>query len=369
MAKIFGLVAEFNPFHNGHKIFIDQIRKKYHPDVLIAVMSGNFVQRGDFAVLDKWQRAKIAVENGIDIVVELPFSGAVQPANIFAEQSVKILHALGVTDIVFGTEETMDFENHAQMILNSQTNFDQDFDKSYAENLNDSLQGIGIDTRQKPNQLLGLNYTLAIMKSSYIMKSHSILRVKSQYSATRVRELLNSEEELSLGKLVPKNSLFALKNNSILTWNDFYPFLRYKVLTNSTNELQLTYQMVEGLNFKVKKETEHTHNFNELLFAIKSKRYTLARIRRLLMYVLMNVNTEEMTSALDNLYLHILSFNEVGQQYLNRIKKNIEVPLITKVGKTENELLNLQLRVDNVRKMIDGKEQNFGVIPYIKGEN
>ena len=94
MTNIYGFVAEFNPFHNGHKLFIEQIKETYHPDVLIAVMSGNFVQRGDFSILSKWQRAKIAVDYGVDLVVELPFAYAVQPAQLFAQGAINLLHEL-----------------------------------------------------------------------------------------------------------------------------------------------------------------------------------------------------------------------------------------------------------------------------------
>lgn len=368
MTKVFGFVAEFNPFHNGHKLFIDRIKNTYHPDVLIAVMSGNFVQRGDFAVLNKWQRAQIACDNGVDLVIELPFYGAVQPANIFAETAVKILADLGVTDIVFGTEEEINFQNYAEK-LNRQVGFQQDYHLSYAQNFNNALNDLGIDTSDKPNQLLGLNYSLAILQNDYPIQIHPLIRESNGYSATKIRKNLSLKNGLSIADQLPNESYMMLSKQPILTWNDFYPYLRYKILTNSTNELQLTYQMVEGLNYKVKKEINNASSFEDFLFRIKSKRYTLARIRRLLMYVLMNVNTEDMQLATKELYLHILSFSNVGQKYLNSYKKQLQIPLITKVGKPQSALMTLEIRADNVRKLIDGKEQNFGVIPYIKGEN
>ena len=92
MTKVYGFVAEFNPFHKGHQLFIEKIKQQYHPDVLIAVMSGNFVQRGDFAILDKWNRAQLAIENGVDLVVELPFAFALEPAQFFAQGALKLLN-------------------------------------------------------------------------------------------------------------------------------------------------------------------------------------------------------------------------------------------------------------------------------------
>lgn len=368
MTKIFGIVAEFNPFHNGHKMFVDMIREKYHPDVLIAVMSGNFVQRGDFAVLDKWKRSQIAVENGVDIVIELPFSSAVQPADIFARKSVELLNQIGVTDIVFGTEQKIDFVEAANKLLNDKGQFHQQYDRSYAENLNEQLQSLGINTIDKPNQLLGLNYSLTIVKNNYPIIIHSLVREPNGYSATQIREQLLTSPELTKSS-VPKETFESLKYSSIYTWNDFYSFLRYKILTNSTNELQLVYQMVEGLNFKLKKEIKNKDSFDQFLTAVKSKRYTLARLRRLLLYVLMNVSTKEMTAALNSSYLRILGFNDTGRQYLNHNKKQINIPLITRVGKQESGLFATELKADGVWQLISGKEQNFGVIPYIKGEN
>lgn len=369
MAKIYGFVAEFNPFHNGHKQFIDQIRKKYHPDVLIAVMSGNFVQRGDFAVLNKHLRAQTAVENGVDLVVELPFVQTVQPANIFAESAIQILRQIGITDLVFGTEAEMDFPQLARRVIIEQMEFKQDFTHSYAENLHQQLLQIGVDTANKPNQLLGLNYTTAIEKKGYPIKVHSLLRTQDGFSATKIRQSLGSQDWSNIVDMVPQGTYDLLRSQKIITWNDFYPFLRYKILTNTTNELQLMYQMVEGLNFKLKKEISRTDDFEKLLFSVKSKRYTLARIRRLLMYVLINVDNKEMISALTQTYLRILGFSHTGQQYLHQQKKNFNIPLITKVGQSEHNLMNLELRADSVYQLVNHEEQNFGVIPYIKGEN
>lgn len=198
---------------------------------------------------------------------------------------------------------------------------------------------------------------------------HQIIRNPSRFSATYIRKNIGSENGLSIDKLVPEKTLLSLMNTPILTWNDFYFFLRYKILTNSTNDLQLVYQMVEGLEYKIKKEMPTSKTFDEFLMSVKSKRYTLARLRRLAMYTLMNVNDKEITDSQADLYIHVLAFNITGQRYLNKYKKNIEIPLITKVGKTESDLMKIELKADAVRKLVNGQEQNFGVIPYIKGDN
>ncbi|WP_125769929.1 nucleotidyltransferase [Companilactobacillus furfuricola] len=367
--RVFGIVAEFNPFHNGHQHFIEQIHTKYHPDVLIAVMSGNFVQRGDFAILDKHTRAKNAVDHGIDLVIELPFAKAVQPADMFANKSVELLHSLGVTDIVFGTEEELDFQNAAKLMCQNRLEFAQDFHTNYAQNLNNSLKQHGIDTFDKPNQLLGINYVAAIMEHGFDIQEHFILRPQHGFSATNIRKNLLSKSSLSVDKSIPKDVENDLSQQQLITWEKFFPYLRYNILSKSLDELQLIYQMVEGLENKVKKDAYSADSFDSLSQLIKSKRYTLARIRRLLMYVLINVENEEMKTALADDYLQVLAFDQVGQKYLNSIKKQLDIPLITRVGKQQAQQSSLAIKADSIYQMINQQEQNFGVIPYIKEEN
>lgn len=366
MQKIFGFVAEFNPFHNGHKLFIDEIKKKYHPDVLIAVMSGNFVQRGDFAVLDKWQRTQIAIENGVDLVVELPFSKAVQPSNLFAEAAIKILSQMGVTDLVFGSESQIDFLSIAKRL--GDLEFKQEFNQNYAQNYNQALLELGVDTENSPNKLLGINYVAAIENQHLEMNVHTILRKDQRYSATKIRNILLADNDLSYDKLVPGQTFDFLKHEQLFSWENFYPYLRYNILTKTVNDLQLMYQMVEGLNFKLKKEIGTSDTFEQFLYKVKSKRYTLARIRRLLMYVLNNVDVNSMERAFSQDYLRVLGFDSVGQKYLNNLKKQTDIPLITRVGKQEQELMALDLRADTVYQLVTNKEQNYGMIPYIKEE-
>lgn len=366
MQKIFGFVAEFNPFHNGHKLFIDEIKKKYHPDVLIAVMSGNFVQRGDFAVLDKWQRTQIAIENGVDLVVELPFSKAVQPSNLFAEAAIKILSQMSVTDLVFGSESQIDFLSIAKRL--GDLEFKQEFNQNYAQNYNQALLELGVDTESSPNKLLGINYAAAIENQHLEMNVHTILRNDQRYSATKIRNILLDGNDLSYDKLVPDQTFDFLKHEKLFSWENFYPYLRYNILTKTVNDLQLMYQMVEGLNFKLKKEISTSDTFEQFLYKVKSKRYTLARIRRLLMYVLNNVDVNSMERAFSQDYLRVLGFDSVGQKYLNNLKKQTDIPLIARVGKQERKLMALDLRADTVYQLVTNKEQNYGMIPYIKEE-
>ena len=133
-------------------------------------------------------------------------------------------------------------------------------------------------------------------------------------------------------------------------------------------ELQQIYQMVEGLENKLKKEIVSSNNFEQFIEQVKSKRYTMARLRRLMLYTLLNVKESEINNVYKNPYLRILGFNSTGQRYLNSLKKN-ELPLITRVGKNEKQTLDLEIRADRIRQLVTDQEQNFGKIPYMKGVN
>ena len=364
MTKIYGVVAEFNPFHNGHKIFIDTIKQKYHPDVLIAVMSGNFVQRGDFAVLDKWDRAKLAVDLGVDLVIELPLAFAVQPAELFAQGAMKLLNLLKIDTLVFGTEKELDFIKMAKKVLIANDKFEQDYRQSSATNLTSYYQSLGIDITDLPNQMLGLNYVQQIEKFHYPISFQTILR-KSGFSATSVRKDLKLGASVSIA--VPKLTDQMINKNQTYTWDDFYPYLRYQVINSDISELHSIYQMVEGLEYKLKKEITVSENFEDFLNRVKSKRYTRARLRRLMIYVLMNVKPAEVESVYENPYLRVLGFNENGRKFLNQHKKDLN--LITKVGKKEAQTLELEVRADQIFQLQSKQAQDFGKMPYMKGVN
>lgn len=363
MQKIYGFVAEFNPFHNGHKLFIDEIKQKFHPDVLIAVMSGNYVQRGDFAVLDKWKRAQIAIENGVDIVVELPFAYAVEPADLFAKGAILLLDKLKVNNLVFGTETDLDFESVASEMLELNTEFKQDYQNNYATNLTEFYKKSGIDVLEHPNQLLGINYVQQILKNAYSMKVNTIIR-QGSVSATKIRQ--DFHDGITIEDLVPKSSLSALKNDKIISWDDLFPYLKYRILSDSSCELHGIYQMVEGLENKFKKEISNG-DFSGFLDCVKSKRYTRARLRRLALYTLMNIHDEEINAVYGDPYLRVLGFDRIGQNYLNELKKDSE--FIVRVGKNERNTLSLDLKADSIRKLIDNREQNFGKIPFMEGKD
>ncbi|PMD73398.1 nucleotidyltransferase [Companilactobacillus nuruki] len=366
MTGIYGFVAEFNPFHNGHKLFIDTIKQKYHPDVLIAVMSSNFVQRGDFAILDKWDRTVAAIDSGVDLVIELPVGYAVEPADLFAKGAIKLLDLLKIDHLVFGTENQIDFSKMSQRILQIDTDFEQDYQKNSATNLTDFYRSKGIDIAKLPNQMLGLNYAMQIEKQQVGIEISTIERHESQFSATEIRKRLVTKE--SIEELVPVTIEKMLHQSSTVSWSDYFVYLKYQIINSSTTELQQIYQMVEGLENKLQKEISTSDSFNQFMEQIKSKRYTMARLRRLMVYTLLNVKKTEIDNLYNNPYLRVLGFDTIGQKYLKSLKKE-DLNLITRVGKKEKKILDLEIRADRIRQLVTDQEEDFGRIPYMKGVN
>lgn len=367
--KICGIVAEFNPLHNGHKYLIDQVKKQLRPDFLIVVMSGNFVQRGEFASFDKWSRTKVALELGVDLVVELPFQYAVASADIFAQGAIEILNSLGCTDLVFGTENPdFDYEQAASEILEHETigNFG-DYSQSYANQINDFYEKLGIKVTN-PNQMLGLNYVLQIRKHNFAITPTAIKRVAVAHDDKQVRNNFASASQLR-EKLVNNESIEQYVPELIGNYiqGDYFKLLKYQIIASPLEELTEIYQMSEGLENKIKQEISNAESLEDLLQRIKSKRYTYARLRRLLLYIVLNVKKPEVGSAKN--FIHILGFNQQGQSWLNQINHDSQLPIITKVGKKDglkNGIMALQIKVDEIYSLFSKTDQNFKRKPEMK---
>lgn len=178
--SVVGVIAEFNPFHSGHEFLLNQARLVAKSDPIIVIMSGNYVQRGDVALLDKWERAKVALASGADLVFELPFNYAVQPADIFASGGIKLLASLGVTDLVFGAEdENLNFQELGDKIANiTEHNIDfSDYTKTYATQYNQMVTDeVGYEVNQ-PNLMLAVAYAVANTKLGHPLQLHPIRRL------------------------------------------------------------------------------------------------------------------------------------------------------------------------------------------------
>ena len=241
--KIIGIIAEYNPFHNGHLYQIEKVKEIYPESIIIVAMSGNFLQRGEPAIVDKWVRAKQALLNGVDVVVEIPIAGCVQPADRFAENGVRILNNMGCEELFFGAEHAeYDFMTYAQLVQNLDSTEFSKKNISYAEAFQEAVAakiGHNIDS---PNDVLGLAYAKANLKFGKKLKLNPISRNVAGYhdkslspnsniaSATAIRKVLFSKDHNLVDKYLP--SYQDLKDEKYISWDDFWPFLRYKLISS-----------------------------------------------------------------------------------------------------------------------------------------
>ncbi len=381
--KSCGVIVEYNPFHNGHRYHLKQARLQSQADVIICAMSGNFLQRGEAAIIDKWQRANSALQNGADIVLELPFEWAVQSADYFAQGGVNMLAAIGCECLCFGTDshEKIDYQHLGQFLHQNRQQLDRLFHQtadeklSYAENMIRVFQALEMDIpfdHKQPNHILGLSYAKANSQLTKPMELLAIERKNSGYhdkaftsetiaSATAIRRGIFRGEEIS--SYVPSSSLVHLTEQKV-SLEDFFPYLKFRLLTMDLAELQQIYQMEEGLAVRMKKCIANCETYESFVNQLKSKRYSQTRIQRLLLYCLLNVREAEIKKSWQNPSFRVLGFTENGQKYLNKVKKQLPYPLITRVGKLEAARLSLTIRADEVYRLANSQiqEQNFRTV-------
>lgn len=377
-----GIIVEYNPFHNGHAYHAEMARKKSGAEVVIAVMSGNFLQRGEPAILDKWQRANQALQNGVDLVVELPVEWAVQPADYFARGGIRLLEALGCDALCFGTEgsESFDYEAFGDWALKNDSLIQQEYQKigetgqSYPEKMTQIFQenwsGEAIDF-SSPNQILALSYAKENAKIKNPMKLFPLHRKNAAYhdqkirhkhiaSATAIRKAVN--EQRPFKETVPPQTYADLLEKPLQNWEDYWPFLRYQLLASEKNKLTTIYQMSEGIETRLKQAAVKAKHFEDFLDQVKTKRYTRTRLQRLACYVLLDISAEKIKEQQSKTYLNILGFTQAGQRFL---KEEKAVPILTRIGKKEAAQADLLIKSDQIYAMTKEQvpEQNFGRVP------
>lgn len=382
--SVTGVIAEFNPFHSGHEFLMNQARLVAQDDPIIVVMSGNYVQRGDIAISDKWTRTEAALTAGADLVVELPFHHAVQPADRFARGAIEILADLGVETLVFGAENArLNFESLGQKIgeiMQKSADF-SDYTQTYAAQYNDTIASeLGYEVN-RPNTLLAIAYSVANVKLKTNLNMYPVRRLGVDHdqpltkkqpvaSASAIRKALNQQQglESEFKNWIPKAELSAiLAQPNFPDWEMLFPFLKYKIESTSATNLANIYQMTEGLENRMKQVIHQTDSFDEFLMALKSKRYTYARLRRLSLYCLLNVSSEQVMTYSQKKYARVLGYSKLGRQHLKRVKKQTELTIISRVNKKNANLdgdLALEVQVDRLyEQMSKQTSQNFGRRP------
>lgn len=378
--KAVGIICEYNPFHNGHLYHLNETKKMFPDHAIVLVLGGNFLQRGEPSIINKWDKTKIALYYGVDLVLELPYSFATQSADLFAKGSTTILNHMQVEYIVFGSESN-DIETLTK-IAKIQLEHD-DYDIIVKKNLDDgnnyatatakALEKILGNTVSKPNDILGVTYIreLLKLKSSIIPLTikrtsdyHSLKLDDDIVSATSIRTALKNKEEVF--KYVPEMTYTYLQNDLHFI-DDYFPFLKFQIL-NNINNLNTFHTVDEGIENRIKKEILNATTTDELIHKIKSKRYTYSKIRRMLTHIMCNF-TKEDAARLSNIeFIRVLGFSNKGKQYLSSIRKTTEIKLITNFKKN-NAYLNLELRTTSVyASILNEKEKNKLIISEYKNK-
>lgn len=360
---------------------MQQTKKLTQSDIIIAVMSGPFLQRGEPALISKWYRTKMALTNGVDLVVELPYVFATQKAETFANGAISILNALRVSEICFGSEDGQikNFYNTISVQKNEEETFNclvkqfMDAGNSYAKATSDAFSHIltsenNIDMSQ-PNNILGFQYMKAILSQNSSIQAQTIQRFASHYhdetfndqyiaSATSIRKQLFSEEGsfTTIEPFLPQATTSLLanykQNYGILhNWEQYFSFFKYKLMTMSPGDLRHIYEIEEGLEHRILSKIQNSSSFYSFMEALKTKRYTWTRLQRACTHILTNTTKEEIRSA--NIeqhapYIRLLGMSQKGQTYLSKNKKKIELPILTHTKTFDHAALDIEKKANSV---------------------
>ena len=389
--NITGIITEYNPFHNGHKFHLEESKKQTKSDGTICIMSGNFVQRGGPAIIDKWKRTEMALNNGVDLIIELPTFYAVSSAEFFAKGAVSILNSLNiVNNLFFGSEigdakslseiakvlvsEDERFQNILKENLSLGLTFAKAREKSLIEYLNSSEINNIITSS---NNILGIEYIKAILKLNSSINPVALKREGSNYndkslsqtfsSATSIREVLKNTSNIEdLKNIIPLESyeVFSKLQEQDYRFTfeeEMFKYIKYKIQTNCVNFNNL-YEVTEGLDNKIIKEISSSNSLHEFILKIKSKRYTYSKISRILTHIYLGLDNDDFKDIANenNLYVRVLGFNKTGREILSLIKANSSIPLITKVPRfTNNPLLKFDLQATACYSLLNDKVNPF----------
>lgn len=401
--KITGIITEYNPMHNGHVLHLEKTKNTLKADAIVCIMSGNFVQRGLPAIIDKWARAEMAIENGVDLVLELPVIYSVSSAEHFAFGSVSILNSLNIVDsICFGSEcGNIDLLYEIAKIL-------VDEPESYKSSLKEHLKnGVNFpkartlaissyfnnipkvdDVLNSSNNILGIEYIKSLLRLNSTITPNTIIRQGSNYndkgfttrysSATSIREFIfNNNNNYSLEKLkefMPENNVHLFQeciiNGAIANPDHMLPYLKYKALTQAHTLTNLP-DVKEGLHNVLTKNLKECLNFNEVISASKSKRYTYTRLSRILCQYFLGLEKYDLQSLLKQppTYARVLGFNNTGKEILSLLKKSSSIPLYTNINKSHTKELEIDINSTACYSLLNKKinyNDDFFKRPIIK---
>ena len=411
MSKVVGIIAEYNPFHNGHSYHIQNTKAQTGADFVVAVMTGNFTQRGNTSVINKWEKTKMALNGDADLVIELPTIYSVSSAENFANGAVKILNELGIVDTIsFGMEadDVSTLNNIANVLVNEPPEYKailehelgkgNSFPKARENALMIYLNDIKryANVVKGSNNILAIEYLKALKKQKSSIVPFGVKREKVYYnstkiideyaSATGIRNLLLHNQLEEVRKVMPSKSYSILLNNlrqgtyvlDIIAYNDE---IIYKLRSMTVKQIANLPDVSEGLEYLIKEVSNKTNNLIELINGIKSKRYTQTRIQRILLYALLGITKKDMEmSKKITPYIRVLGCSEKGKILLSQI--NSKAKVITSLKKYEvsnknkrfcigkQKTLNRMLEIDKMATdiyTIGYKKDSKAGLDYTKG--
>ncbi len=401
---VLGIIAEFNPFHNGHLHLLQEANKREQFSATICVMSGNFLQRGEAALCNKWSRTAMALQAGADLVIELPFGFAVRSAYFFARGAIQLLQRTGVvTHLAFGSEsgQLSELQNLAHYLSNESPAYQAELKQHLAQGISFAsarslaLQALIPDTNLhnlllQPNNILALEYLHVLEEENVSIVPFTILRQGSGYhspelspmaSASAIRLALLAGENLeTMAATLPPISLALLQQEiqsgrAPISMDALEQALLLKLRSSSSADLVNIHELSEGLENRILQGAMQCGTLKELKHFIKSKRYSLTRINRILLYILLELHSSQITSfdKYGPMYLHVLGFSTQGQKILQEIKNKSALRILNRGSEVKQacqdqsdpvlqSMLNLDVRATDIYTLLypDPKHRKGG---------
>lgn len=366
--KSVALVTEYNPFHNGHLYHAQTSKSITDSEISIAIMSGNFVMRGQPAIYNKFIRTRMAL-SAVDLVIELPAVAALSAGQYFAETAVQIASYVDANHLSFGSESgDIDSFHELQKDISkieqtSEFSMKLKEGKSYPRILSELLNNHTL--LSSPNNTLGISYMRAIQKLAPHIKPWTISRENSHHhdfnisnlnfaSGTAIRNALQTQNDL--WKSVVPNSIQQLYQEPHATVEDTFPYIKYAILSHTTNSLKNIYTMSEGLENRILDKIRYASSFEHLMSLIKTKRYTYTHIQRILMNILLNFQHPHKHN--DIKAVHILGMSSKGQQYLKYLKKKFpERHFITQLNQQNAHLLEQEIHSTHIYNLLSNRTE------------
>jgi len=374
--KVIGIVTEYNPFHNGHIYQLEKIREMYPDCIIVIAMSGNYTERGEISIINKWDKASISINHGVDIVLEIPFIFSNQSADTFSYAALKMLNEFSVDTLVFGSES-----NDKEMLIKAASvqldnkEFDSlvkkymDNGENYPTSLNKAIEELTGISINNSNDLLAVSYIKEILKNNYkidivpIKRTTSFLDIESEdniVSAFNIRNKLKNNIDVS--KYLPKDSLEKIE---LYDEDKLFNLLKYKIVSEN-NSLDKYHLISEGIHNRVYNAVLASTSYEELVENIKSRRSTYNKVNRILINILVGFTKSEANNFRDLEYVRILGMSKNGRNHYSKIKKNVSIHVISKFENFSSA--QVELRASMVYSMLVSSDISSEIknIPYFK---